>query len=322
MESIYYDPNWTILQQEKEGGYAEKFRYYDKNCSIEYPFIMRKAGIIDGIQYYDILSPRGMGGPKCNNGGNVDLKKYKTNFSEYCKEKNIIAEYVRFDPWICNHKLFGGLYDDVEHHGNLFCNNLSKNFFKEEYDDNVKRNIKKNINNIEVQFDFEGEITNITKFLELYKYTENKYEVSDYYKLSEEYICSYFKKLKGKVAIAKAIYDGKIVSSSIILFGKDIVHYHFACNNPEYKKFNANTVLLYKTSIMAQTMGKSLFDLGGGLFKGNTAEYKSRFVRKDGIYPYYVGKRILNHSIYSLLVEKNGRNIDGFFPEYNHYPED
>lgn len=256
LKSIYYDKNWAILQQQKEKGYADEFRYVGKNYSVKYTFIMRKAGIVDGIQYYDILTPRGMGGPRCLNGNDIDLKEYDKKFLQYCRMKNIIAEYVRFDPWNDNYKMFGKLYDETEHHGDLFCNNLCKDFFKEEYDNNVKRNIKRNINNVKIQFDFEGENLNIIKFLELYKYTEEKYTVSNYYKLSKEFIHDYFDKLKGKVAIANAIYNAETVSSSIILFGEDIAHYHFACNNPEFRKINANTVLLYKASLLAQKKGK------------------------------------------------------------------
>lgn len=316
MKSIYCDKNWAILQQQKDGGYADRFQYIGKDYSVEYTFIVRKAGMVDGIQYYDILTPRGMGGPRCIYGNIIDLEEYNKQFLTYCRVNHIIAEYVRFDPWNDDYKLFGILYDEMEHHGDLFCNNLCRNFLKEEYDNNVKRNIKKNINNVKIQFDFEGKDINIIKFLELYKYTEEKYAVSNYYKLSKEFIQDYFIKLEGKVAIANAIYKDETVSSSIILFGEDIAHYHFACNHPEFRKINANTVLLYKAALLAQEKGKSLFDLGGGIIKGNTAEYKSRFVHKEGIYPYYVGKRIIDSTIYRRLIEVNGRNSEGYFPEY------
>lgn len=314
MRSIYFDDNWAVLQQEKEGGVAETYQYSKDGCKVKYVFIVRKAGIVDGVQYFDILTPRGMGGPRCINNQIVNLDNYDKDFTAYCNEKHIIAEYVRFDPWNCNHKIFGSLYDELEHHGNLFCNNLDGDFYKEEYDKNVKRNIKKNIDNIKVEVDFEGD--KINEFLQIYKYTENKYTVSDYYQLSESFLKRYFEIMPGKVAIANAIYSSEIVSSLIVLFGEDIAHYHFACNNPLFRDVNANTVLLYKISLLAKKMGKKLLDLGGGIVDGNTAEYKRRFVREKGIYPYYVGKRILNKDIYQKLIIKNGKNRPGYFPEY------
>lgn len=314
MISIYCEDNWPILQQEKECGMAKKYQYTDCECEIEYSFIMRKAGIINNVQYYDILTPRGMGGPRYKKEGAIKLTNYNEDFLSYCKKNNIIAEYVRFDPWNRNHSIFGSIYDSLEHYGNLYCNTLNSNFFKEEYNKGVRSAIKKNRKEIEVKFDFEGK--SIDKFLELYRYTEEKYMATDYYRISKTYLFKYFQLLKGRVAVANAIYKDNIVSSSIILFGKDIVHYHFSGNNPLYRTLNANTVLLYETALLAQNMGKKLFDLGGGIIGGNTANYKKHFVNDKGVYPYYIGKRILDEEVYKKLILKNGRNRPGYFPEY------
>lgn len=314
MKSIYYDENWAVLQQEKEGGKAEIFQYQFDNCHIKYNFIMRKAGVFEGVQYYDILTPRGVGGPRIENGSLLDLNEYNQYFLKFCKEKNIIAEYVRFDPWNYNQLIFGDLYDELECYGNLYCNNLNNDFYKKEYDRNVIRNIKKNLNNVEVEFDFYGK--EIDTFLELYKYTEDKYMVDDYYHLSKDFMSDYFRLLNGKVAIATALYQGKKISASVVLFGEDIVHYHFLGNDPQYRKIYANTIIIYKIALLSQKIGKKLFDLGGGIVNGSTADYKRRFVNENGIYPYYVGKRILNKNVYQKLVDKNGRTKKGYFPEY------
>lgn len=314
MRSIYYDDNWAVLQQEKEGGIAETYLYSESECKVKYVFIKRKAGVIDGVQYFDILTPRGMGGPRCTNKQMVNLERYDKDFTSYCKEKHIIAEYVRFDPWNCNHKIFGALYDELEHHGNLFCNHLNSDFYKNEYSKSVQRNIKKNISDIEIEFDYKGET--IDKFLELYQYTEKKYLFNEYYRLSEKFLTKYFSSLKGKVAIVNAKFINKVISSSVILFGEDIVHYHFTGNDPMYKKKNANSVLMYQTAIIAQEMGKEIFDLGGGIIDSNIADFKSLFVNECGIYPYYVGKRILDRKIYNKLVEIKGKSKPGYFPEY------
>ena len=268
LKSIYFDDKWALLQQEKDGGVAETYKYSDSACEVKYTYIKRKAGVIHGVQYYDILTPRGMGGPRCKKGCINDLSGYNKSFLSYCKDSNIIAEYVRFDPWNGGHDIFGALYDEMEHHGDLFCNDLKTDFFHEQYSKSVQRNIRKNIDKIEIVYDFEGR--EINKFIELYQYTEEKYGVKEYYHLTNDFIMRYFTELNGKTAIANAIYNGEVVSSSIILFGEDIVHYHFTGNSLLNRKVNANSVLLYKTSLMAQNMGKTLFDLGGGIINGKT----------------------------------------------------
>lgn len=314
MKSIYFDDNWAELQQEKDGGIAETYQYFDNACKVQYTYIKRKAGVINGIQYYDILTPRGVGGPRCTEGCMDDLENYNKHFLEYCKGNNIIAEYVKFDPWNGNHSVFGPLYDELEHHGDLFCNDLKGDFLNEQYSKHIKRDIKQNIDKIEVLFDFEGK--ELDKFLELYRYTEEKYDVNEYYHFSHDFFSQYFDKMQGKVAVANAIYNDEVVSSSIILFGEDIAHYHFAGNGPLSRKVNANSVLLYKTSLLSQEMGKTLLDLGGGVVNGNTAKYKRRFVGENGVIPYYVGKRVLDREIYDEMIALYGKGKQGYFPEY------
>lgn len=59
MKSIYMDERWEILQREKEKGIAIRYIYEQENMRVIYPFIKRKAGIVNNVQYFDIVTPRG-----------------------------------------------------------------------------------------------------------------------------------------------------------------------------------------------------------------------------------------------------------------------
>lgn len=319
LESIYWNKNWNELQSVKEKGKAVEYMFEDENGKIIYPFIMRPANKVNQILYYDLVTARGQGGPRIlkvsKNKENL-IKNFELEFQKYCDEKNVVAEYIRFDPWIENFHDFSSIYE-IFSDGNIYCNDLKEDFFVNQYSSSVRNMVRKGEKSgIEVKFDFTGET--IEKFLELYNYTAEKYNISDYYKIDEKFIKEYFKNLKDSVFIANAYYQNKVVSSAIMLIGKDIVHFHFSATNPEFRKLQPNTYLLYKVELYAQKIGKSLFDFGRASKGSSLEKFKFDFINKkeERIYKYNVGVKIRNKDIYNKLVQLRGEKHEGYFPEY------
>ena len=319
MESIYIDKNWNKLQEKKENGQACEYIYEDINGKITYPFIMRKTQRINEIEYYDIVTARGESGPRITKmEGNKSelLIGFKENFQEYCRKKKIIAEYIRFDPWNNGFEDFKNIYQFFSS-GNIYCNDLTKDFFLEEYSSSVRNMVRKaEKSEVKVEFDFKGET--VDDFLKLYKYTVEKYDISDYYKIDKDFIKDYFLKLKDKVFIVNAYINNEIISTAIMLEGKDIMHFHFSATNPEYRNLQPNTYLLYKTELYAQQKGKKLFDFGGATPNSNLEKFKFNFINKkqEKLYRYIVGVKIQNKEIYEELVKRRGERHEGYFPEY------
>lgn len=319
MNSIYLDDRWIKLQEQKENGKGIEYVWNSDEYKVVYPFIKRVAGKINNIVYYDLVTPRGQGGPRleCDIKDKEEIiKKFNEEFQNYCIKENIIAEYIRFDPWIKNYEDFSEIYNCFSK-GNIYCNNLNVDFFTSEYSSKVRNYIRKaEKNNIIVEFDFEGKT--IDDFLEIYNYTSDKYNISDYYTLDRNFLKNYYELFNGQVCIANAIYDNKIISSAIILFGEDIVHYHFSSTNPNYRSLQPNTYIIYETELLAKEKGKKLFDFGRAGEGSNLEKFKLEFInnKRDKVYEYKVGTKIRNSEIYNELVNKRGGKHEGYFPEY------
>ncbi|WP_409015305.1 GNAT family N-acetyltransferase [Anaerostipes caccae] len=319
MESIYRDNNWYPLQEEKEQGKAVRYIYEDENGEIIYSFIKRKAGEVNGIEYFDIVTARGVGGPYLEVLHNKYEKKklvenFEKDFQRYCEEENIVAELIRFDPWKRNERDFKYIYD-LELYGHFYCNNLKHDFYKEEYNRRSKRSIKKaNTMGVKVQIDEEGKT--IDKFIELYQYTEKKYHTSDYYNITQHFVEQYFEKLNRNVVILNANYMDTIIASVIMLLGKDIAHYHLLGNNPDYMACQANSLLTYSAALYAQEKGKKLFDMGGGIAGGKIETFKLNFVNEENIFEYYIAKKIRMNEIYDKLIIQAGGARENYFPAY------
>jgi serine/alanine adding enzyme len=318
MKSIYADERWGVLQQEKEKGKAETYVFKQQDSRIVYPFIKREAGIVNGVQYFDLVTPRGQCGPwleNCDISNHAALvNEFNEEFKRYCIQENIIAEYVRFSPWIDHSRAFANIYD-MKFYGYVYCNDLTCDFFKDEYSSMKRRNIRKaEKNGIDIVFD--ANCSTIEDFLRIYAFTEAKYAVSEYFILDRPFIERYCEIFKSGIIFAHAVYKGEIISSVMLLMGEDIAHYHFGASNPEYASLQGNSLLLYKAALYAAEKGKKLFDLGGAKAGSALEGFKLEFVHRAKKYPYYLGTIIRSKDIYDALVKEAGGPRQGYFPAY------
>lgn len=306
------------MQEEKEGGEAVTYRYQNNGGSIVYPFIKREAGEIDGTMYYDLVTPRGQGGPRIVKSGNSDDVELVTGFdeafTEYCAQENIIAEYIHFSPWLKQSEKFKQIYD-TEFYGFIYCNDLTCDIFKDEYSSNKRRQIRKAQKN-DIEIEFTQYLDAINEFLRLYQHVVDRHDVSEYYIFDEEFLESYLDTLPEKTVFAQAKHQGKVIASSMILLGEDIAHHHFTASDPEYRALEATSLLIYEASLYAAKLGRKLFDHGGATPDSGLERFKKQFVYRAKEYPYAAGTKIRNQEIYDQLVREAEIVRSDFFPAY------
>jgi len=318
MESIFITDQWSYLQEKKEGGKFVKYIFESENGKITHPFIKREAGVIEDVQYYDIATVRGFAGPRIEmfSEGNITVlvNEFIEEFSQYCINNNIVAEFVRFDPWHVQHEYFKHFYN-IHEAGTVYGYSLLSDFFMEEYSSDRRREIRKAMKkSVRIEFDHTGKT--IDKFLEQYQFSINKYNVDSYYIFDNEFFEKYFELLPNQVFIVNAIYDKQVISSSIVLLGKDIAHLHLSGTNPDYRSYEGNSLIIYEASLYAAKLGKKIFDIGAAR-EGNAIEFfKKSFAGKTPNYPFYKGSRVYQNEIYNQLVDQSGGPRIGFFPAY------
>ncbi|WP_316569208.1 GNAT family N-acetyltransferase [Neobacillus sp. YIM B06451] len=316
MRSIYMDSRWGNLQQEKENGEAITYTFKKNGTKIIYPFIKREAGIVDQNKYFDLVTPRGVCGPWIEDFDEKNVKElvseFNDEFSHFCTKENIIAEFIQFSPWLNHSSFFNSIYQ-IRPYGIRYCTDLTIDFFNNEYSSKLRNAIRKAEKN-GVQIIIENPNKDVIgDFLKLYSFIESKYKVSGYYTLNESYLNYFVHAFSDKIVFASAMYEGKVISSTINLLGEDIAHGIYAAHHPEYTSFQANSLLIYKLSLYAAEKGLKIFDLGGAKMDSPLEKYKRNYGKQ---YQYKVGTIIRNHEIYNILVEQAGGNNKEYFPQY------
>jgi len=322
---IYFLPEYGKLYEEIEDGKIEVFKYGNKLGLITNMFIKRKITMeIDGETYYDITTPYGYGGPiiiKCINNEykNELIEGYVKSFSDYCKDNNIVSEFIRFHPILENYKNFKDIYD-VQYMRKTLGTNL-KDFddpVQSEFSKSCRKVIRRALRN-GITFKIEKSPDKIDEFKDIYYSTMDRNDANEYYYFDDEYFNNIINNFKENVILVKAIYEEKTIAAGLyFIFGK-IIHIHLSGTLNEYLNLSPAYILRYAVTLWGKENGYELIHHGGGRSNSeedSLFEFKKRFA-KNTEFDFYIGKKVWDIDVYNKLCELKGVNENTeFFPAY------
>src|SRR5699024_3407248 len=247
---IYFEPSYGKLYEEIESGEAVFFHHKSTLGEIYHSFIKRAVTEkVNGIQYYDIITPYGYGGPvikEVSNGSRSELvEEFYKEFSLYCEQNNIISEFVRFHPLFENQRDFNSLYDvhfmrktvgtNLKDYEERFQEEFSKSCRKE-----VRRALKKG-----VSYNITEKPNDVKMFLDIYFSTMNRNQASDYYYFNEKYFNDALKYFKENIVVIEATYDNNTIAMGFYFVYGDYIHIHLSGTLTEYLNLSPAYILKY-----------------------------------------------------------------------------
>ncbi len=322
LPDIYFLPEWGDHYAARDKGKAERFNFVHEFGHIYYQFVKKPVPfILENTQYYDIVTPYGFSGPIILS--YVDNKKqalceaFNIAFSEYCMSNNIVAEYVRFNPWLKNQEDFKDFYSLTYRCKTVYVDLTTKDFVMDEFHHTTRKHLQKAFHSdFTVKFDYTGET--VDEFIDIYQFTVNKNHLEKSYQFDEDFIRNSFKNLSNNQFIMTAYRRDIPIASSISLHHGSYVHGHLLGINPDFYKMGISSLLYYEVSKWGVENGKTHFHVGGANTEG-LMSYKKKLT-KNGFCDYYTGTRIRSNEIYDSLAQiakKNKANLDeSFFPIY------
>jgi len=268
---------------------------------VYYQFIIREIDSkIFNIQYYDIVAPFDYG--EYHNNNTELLDSFFKTFHAFCLNKNIISEFIRFNPML-THKV-----NLLEKHMNISF--IQDHIYMDLTIDYVSSFSKRKIRNIKKaqKYDYQFiENDTIENFYLVYVNTMKRIKANSYFYFEQSALKSLL--AFGKIFSIK--YDDKIISSIFILEDIDIIYYFLGGTHAKYIHLGFNS-LLFKLVANYYTRSKKMFFLSGG--KNGLYTYKQEFSSLTK--PYYIGKKIYNELIYKQLTIESSRVNNDFFPQY------
>jgi hypothetical protein len=322
---IFYFPEYMRAFELHGDGKPYLFVYYKSSEDLViYPFLKRSLRDLQqfdnlSVDLYDIISPYGYSGYLRKN-NDIDMEKFYYYFREYCKENNIVSEFIRFHPILNNMRyapkaihidknnetiLINLLNEEKEIWSNM--SSRCRNAIKKAYKYNIKIVNDINFNEIDI-------------FYTLYIDTMTRLNANKYYFFSKEWFHKFVSSLKDNLVLFHAYYKDTIITSAIFIYYKYCINYFLTGSLYEMRHLAANNLLLYEVSLWAKSMGMKYFHLGGG-YHGEDSLYRFKESFSPYKAQYYVG-RIIHHSknyeyLYNLKI-KTGMPFGNpnFFPVY------
>ncbi|WP_177244037.1 GNAT family N-acetyltransferase [Alkalibacterium sp. 20] len=312
---------YVQLYEKKEKGEAKTFHFRSEYGEIEHSYIKREIPIqLNGKTYYDITSAYGYGGPIIREANNPEklFEQYNAAFAEECSKNQIVSAFYRFH--VIESKEATEYFDGkLEFIGPNVVRDLSAPL-----DQNMHKSVRTSVrhaksNGLSAEFHTSDEA--LSEFIRIYTETMKRNDASDYYYFNSSFFHELQQKLKGHYVFSQAILEGKVISSFLTLIGSKYGFGFLGGTSSEYLSYGTSTFLEYETMNWLKNNGLQYYIIGGGM-KGedNLFRFKKKF-DKEGIYPFYVGKKIYDKNIYDQLLESRRQEViispdESFFPLY------
>ena len=315
---VYYLSGYVKAFQIHGDGDPQLLYYEADGLKAIYVYMKRKTAI-EG--YYDSVTPYGYGGVLFD--GDTSEQNIQAFWKEYVakmKEEGIVDNSVRYHPVLANAvpmKHISTVIDlgktiafDLESPEVIWDNIISKNR-------NMIRKAEKNGITIE-----HGKgMDLLDKFTEIYNATMDKDHAEEYYYFKRPFYESIDRDLQDNYEMFYAMYEGRPIAMSIMIFANGRLNYHLSGSDIAYRNLAPSNLLLYKAALWGYEQGCKTFHLGGGVGSGedNLYKFKAAF-NKNSDYQFSIGKEIFDQEKYDELVALRAKQDPDFNPESKFFP--
>jgi hypothetical protein len=298
---IYFTRQYHIACESNGEGRAQLFIYQEGSRLGLYPFMVN-AIKEDSLSktYYDIQTCYGYGGALCNTTDADFLIRFERDFINYCKENNVVCEFIRFHPLLQNHKIFKEDIDVLLNRETVYLDleQDTQTIWESEISSKNRNMIRKaQKNNLSIESH-----TDLDIFKAIYQETMNKLSADKFYYFSNEY----YKELKKVDLLMISIKkEDEVLAAALFMGYEDYFHYHLSGSKEGFLNLAPNNLLLWSAAKLAKEMGYKKFHFGGGTSSSeqdSLFKFKKSFSNGRGYF--YIGKRIHNQEIYSHLIDK------------------
>lgn len=323
MTDLYFNPNYAKVYSDIDGN-SDTFTFECQYGKITDTFILREVKWkIEGQTYYDIVTPYGYGGPKTDNVSDIDklMGAYKEAFTQYCKEKHIVCEFIRFH-----------LYDNIDVREHYYGETLhlldnvvvdTTGDFDEKiwksYEHKVRKNVNKAVKN-ELQIIIENNLDHLDDFLHIYEETMDRNNADSYYYFGRKYFEDIAALLPDSFMYFHVVKDGKVVSTELVLCSDDYAYSFLGGTLTDYYEFRPNDFLKNEIIKWCNRTGRKKFILGGGYHKEDGIYKYKRCFTPDPDVPFYVGRYIFDKNIYDKIIEARKAVDSSFTGESSYFP--
>jgi Acetyltransferase (GNAT) domain len=270
----------------------------------------------------DLTTPYGYGGPF--GWGTPEVDAFWENFCRWAIAINAVSLFARLSPFKEHLVPFAG---DLQIRGACIIVSLhrERDAIWKSYEKSIRENVRQAQRaGVTIEIDHTGE--RLGDFLTIYYSTLDRRGALPIYYFPESFFRGVIANLSDQCVFFHALYQGKVVSTELILHSNDHAYAFLGGSLPEAYHLRPNHLLRHTVNIWGRDHGKTHLAMGGGnVAHDSLFQYKKRFA-PDGTRLFTVGTRVFDTACYQELIERRQRwealqGIEwrphpGFFPVY------
>lgn len=285
-----------------------------------YPFYLKdinSLGLIpDDQPMFDIEGAYGYNGLAASS--QTAATDFYNNFSNWCANNHIVAEFTRFHPLSHNHHwadgymrvnymhdtVFINLEQDYESIWNHSYSAVNRNMIRKSLKNSVECRVSDNWNAFTAMY--ERTMTHLNARDELY-FPEQ------YYRILRDGFGKY-----GTSLLLEAHINNHPAAMMILLISGNFAHYHLSARDPQFSSSAAGNALLDFAVKTASQHQAKIFHLGGGLAPDDSLmRFKAGFSKQRA--PFHIGRKIHNPQRYNQLCEAWSAKHPEKTPQYTNF---
>ena len=268
-------------------------------------------GKIEPGRYYDLITPYGYGGFW---GSVRDWDELNRVYTEYCLEHHYVCEFVRFELFSDYFRHYGGTVKSRTHNV-VRSLDLPLDEMWMDFKQKVRKNVKRaNTYGLEIIIEPTG--ARLEDFLRIYYSTMDRTNAEKDYFFSREFfetLCG----MRENVMFFHAVYEGKIVSTELVIYGARNCYSYLGGTDAEYLFTRPNDFLKYEIIKWAKEKGLSNFVLGGGYGSDDGIFQYKLAIAPNGVQDFHIGSRIFDQASYDALKALRTDPLnEEYFPVY------
>lgn len=319
---IYFEPAYAKLY-ETTSIKAVEYQFECQQGTITNLFLKRPINIKldDGIQYYDIITPYGYGGPVIHNVTDKEklISLFMQNFQQYTDQQHIISEFVRFHPILGNGVDFKSAYNSIYDRKTVGTNLTYEDVIATEFSKHKRKDIKRILKNSNIHYEINEHPETLDDFVEIYYSTMDRDKADDYYYFGKEYFQNMLASFPNHITTCKVYLKDVVIAMGIYFRYGKFLHAHLSGTITQYLEFSPAYILKYALALYGHEKGYNVIHYGGGTSKSldnSLYRFKKDF-GKNTDFDFYIAKKVWNVKVYRKLCDRINANMKSdFFPAY------
>lgn len=321
----YHHPEYLEMLAgnfEHETEEPELFVFESGDDVVYYPYLRRSLDTLpfaatvddDLSDYSDIVSTWYWGGPVLSDGAaEGTAERFAEAFTAYCEADDIVAEFIRFNPNLENHRDFEILDPRFDRETVTVDLRGSRDDIWEGYEGRNQRAIRQ-AQDAGIVVEPTSRTADVARFHDVYSSAMEARDAAEHYRFSQ----AFFERLleSSLFSLLVARHEGEFIGGFVVAHDERVAHHYLSASNPDYWDLRVNNLLYHEVVLHMHETGRDLFDFQGG--RPGVFTFKKGFSPDRG--EFYVGNRVHSPDLYeelTAIAAENGVDTESdYFPAY------